>query len=132
LAQSASSRLLHFVQFPPFLRDWKRLGLDDAALRALEQDLIDSPEKGAVIAGTGGLRKLRFSPPGSGRCKSGSYRVCYAHFPAYGTIALFVAFGKNERSDLSPAQARATAAALKAFESELRRQIERLPERRGG
>lgn len=76
LAPSASSRLWQFVQFPPFLRDWKRLGLDDAARRAIEQDLIDSPEKGAVIAGTGGLRKLRFSSPGSGRGKSGSYRVC--------------------------------------------------------
>jgi hypothetical protein len=130
LAPSASSRLLHFGQFPSFLRDWKRLGLDDAALRALEQDLIDSPEQGAVIAGTGGLRKLRFSPSGSGRGQSGSYRVCYAHFPAYGTIALFVAFGKNERSDLSPAEARATAAALRAFEAGLRRQIERASGRR--
>jgi hypothetical protein len=67
---------LHFVQFPPFLRDWNRLGLDDGALRALERELIDAAEKGPVIEGTGGLRKLRFSPPGSGRGKSGSYRVC--------------------------------------------------------
>lgn len=52
MARSASSRLLQFVQFPPFLRDWKRLGLDDAALRALERDLIDSPERGAVIGGS--------------------------------------------------------------------------------
>jgi hypothetical protein len=131
LAEAGSSRLLHFVQFPPFLRDWKRLGLDDAALHALERELIDAPERGPVIEGTGGLRKLRFSPPGSGRGKSGSYRVCYAHFPAYGTIALFVAFGKNERSDLSAAEARATAAALRSFEAELRRQIERSSERRG-
>jgi hypothetical protein len=96
----------------------------------MEQDLINGPEKGAVIEGTGGLRKLRFSPPGSGRGQTGSCRVCYAHFPAYGTIALFVAFGKNERSDLSRAEARATAAALKAFEAELRRRIERSSERR--
>jgi len=36
-----------------------------------------------------------------------------------------VVFGKNERSDLSPAEARATANALKAFETELRREFER-------
>ena len=55
----------------------------------------------------------------------------YALFPADGTIALFVAFGKNERRDISPAEARATAAALKGFEAELCRQIERSSERRG-
>jgi hypothetical protein len=35
-----------------------------------------------------------------------------------------VAFGKDERSDLSAAEARAVARALKAFEAELRRQSE--------
>ena len=78
LRSNGASRLLHFVQFPSFLRDWKRLDLDDDALGALERELIDEPDKGPVIAGTGGLRKLRFSPPGSGRGKSGAYRVCYA------------------------------------------------------
>jgi hypothetical protein len=115
---------LHFVEFPEFLRDWQRLGLGDEALGALEQELISSPAKAPVIAHTGGLRKLRFTPPGSGRGKSGAYRVRYAYFSAYGTIALFVVFRKNERSDLSPAEARATAKALKAFEIELRRQFE--------
>jgi len=56
--------------------------------------------------------------------KSGAYRVCCAYFPAYGTVALFAAFGKNERSDLSSAEARAIAKALKAFETELRRRFE--------
>jgi len=90
-------------------------------LRALERELIDSPDKAPVIEQTGGLRKLRFAPPESGRGKRGAYRVCYAYFPAYGTVALFVIFGKKERSDLSAAEARATAKALKAFETELRR-----------
>jgi hypothetical protein len=124
LAASSPSRLLRFVQFPTFLREWERLRLGDEALQALERELIDSPDKAPLIEHTGGLRKLRFAPPGSGRGKSGAYRVCYADFPAYGTIALFVVLGKNERSDLSPAEARATAKALKAFETELRRAFE--------
>ena len=74
---------------------------------------------------TGGLRKIRFTPPGSGRGKSGAYRVCFAYFPIHGTVALFVAFGKNERSDLSSNEAKAVAQALKGFEDELRRQSER-------
>jgi hypothetical protein len=119
-----SAKLFCFVQFPTFVRDWKRLRLGDEALRALERELINSPEKGPVIEQTGGLRKLRFTPPKAAKGKSGAYRVCYAYFAAYGTVAFFVAFGKNERSDLSSAEARATANALRAFEAELRRRFE--------
>jgi hypothetical protein len=125
LAAFGSSKLLRFVHFPTFLRDWRRLRLGDEALQALERELIDSPDKAPVIEGTGGLRKMRFAPPDSGGGKRGAYRVCYAYFPAYGTVALFVAFGKHERIDLSPAEARAAAKALKAFENELRREFER-------
>lgn len=125
LADVATSRLLRFVQFPSFLRDWHRLGLDDEALRALEQQLIGSPGNAPVIEHTGGLRKIRFAPPGKGRGKRGAYRICYAYFPSHGTVALFVAFGKNEQSDLSPTEAKTIARALKAFEIELRRQSER-------
>ena len=89
----------------------------------MEQEVIDGPDKAPVIQHTGGLRKLRFTPPGSGRGKSGAYRVCYADLPAYGTVALFVVFGKNEQSELSLAEARAIAKALKAFEIELHRQF---------
>jgi hypothetical protein len=125
LTASGSSRLLRFVHFPGFLRDWERLGLNDTALRALEQEVLNAPDKAPVLEHTGGLRKMRFTPPGSGRGKSGAYRVCYAYFPANGTVSLFVAFGKDERSNLSAAEARAVAKALKAFEAELRRQSER-------
>ena len=52
------------------------------------------------------------------------FYICYAYFPAYGTIALLVVFGKNERGDLPPGEARATAKAIQVFESELRRQAE--------
>lgn len=116
---------MRFVQFPSFLRDWHRLGLDDEALRALERQLIDSPDKAPVMEHTGGLRKIRFTPPASGRGKRGAYRVCFAYFPAHGTVALFVTFGKNERSDLTPSEAKAIARALQGFEDELQRPSER-------
>jgi len=115
---------LHFVQFPAFVRDWQRLGLRDDDLRALEQELNEWPDKAPVVQHTGGLRKLRFRSLGSKRGKSGAYRVYYAYFPVYGTVALFVVFGKSEWSDLSRVEARATANALKEFETELRRQFE--------
>ena len=107
------------VWFPSFLRDWERLGLDDEDLRALEQEILEEPTRAPVIKGTGGLRKLRFSGRKSTRGKSGANRVCYVHFPEFGTIALAVVFGKNEKDDLSSADRHAIAAIIRAYREEL-------------
>ena len=120
-----SGRWLRFVHFPAFSRDWARLGLDDAALRALEVAILAAPDRPAVIRGTAGLRKIRFTPPGAGRGKSGAYRICYAHFPEFGTVALVVAFGKNERDNLNAADRNAIAAAMRLYHAELGRESRR-------
>jgi hypothetical protein len=76
-----------------------------------------------VIRGTGGLRKLRFAVPGSGRGRRGAYRVCYVDFPEFGTVTLVVVFGKNEKVDLTPTDRKAIAAALQAYRAELEREF---------
>lgn len=114
-----------FVRFAAFTRDWERLGLDDKALRALETEILRDPAQAPVIRGAGGLRKLRFAPPGSGRGRSGAFRVCYVDFPEFGTLALVVVFGKNEKVDLTPADRKAIAAALQAYRDELEREFGR-------
>ena len=111
-----------FVRFPAFTRDWERLGPDDAALRALELEILADPGRPPVIRGTGGLRKLRFTEPGSGRGKSGAYRACYVGFPEFGTVALVVVFGKNEKDDLTRADRNAIAAVIRAYRAELERE----------
>jgi hypothetical protein len=50
-----------FVEIPYFQSKWNSLGLDDDDLRALQIMLTASPERWPVIAGTGGLRKVRFA-----------------------------------------------------------------------
>jgi hypothetical protein len=112
-----------FVRFPAFTRDWERFGLDDAALRALEFEILKGPDRTPVIRGTGGLRKIRFTEPGSGRGKRGAYRVCYVLFPEFGTIALVVIFGKTEKSDVTRADQRAIAAMIKDYRAELEREF---------
>ncbi|MFO1393633.1 MAG: hypothetical protein U1F09_07745 [Steroidobacteraceae bacterium] len=47
--------------------------LDDDEYRALQQTLIQQPEAGPVIPGTGGVRKLRWAAQGRG--KRGGYRI---------------------------------------------------------
>lgn len=56
-----------------------RVALNDEQYRLLQAALIESPELGKVVPGSGGIRKLRWA--GSGRGKRGGARVLYRWFP---------------------------------------------------
>jgi hypothetical protein len=49
-----------FIELPPFER-YRHEYLDDEAFRELQLLLQQNPAAGDVIAGTGGLRKVRFA-----------------------------------------------------------------------
>jgi hypothetical protein len=106
-----------FISIGSFDRRWTSLGLDDDDRRALESAIQADPDGPPLLQGTGGLRKLRFAVPGSGRGKSGSYRVGYAHFRQPGIILLMQVWAKNEKSNLSRAERNAVAGALSRFEN---------------
>ena len=95
---------LTFIQLSTFVADWRRMNLDDDDLRALEATLLENPERGPVMSGTGGLRKIRFAPPSRHTGKSGAMRVCYAHVPAGSAVILAILFAKNEKANLTPAE----------------------------
>lgn len=78
--------------------------LEDAEFRALQTDLLIDPERGAVIPGTGGIRKLRWA--GTGRGRRGGLRVIYFHLAARDMILLLLLYPKNEQDDLTPDQNR--------------------------
>jgi hypothetical protein len=106
-----------YVSIPSFDRRWASLGLDDDDLRMLEILIQADPNGPPLVRGIGGLRKVRFARPGSGRGKSGSYRIGYAHFPNPGIVLLLEVWAKNEKSDLSQAERNAVAVALARFEN---------------
>lgn len=87
-----------FVELPPFRRylDAHPEGAD--LLRVIQEALLEDPEVGDVIPGTGGLRKMRHK--GKGKGKSGGYRVTYLHRPDVEKIYLIVLYAKNEQEDL--------------------------------
>lgn len=60
---------------------------------------MQNPKIGAVIRGTGKMRKMRFAFEGRG--KSGSTRVCYVDFEIKETIYLLAVFAKNELENLT-------------------------------
>jgi len=59
------------------------------------------PDAGSVIRGSGGLRKIRWSVPGSG--KRGALRVIYFWSPP-DTIFMLFPYRKNEQEDLTADQ----------------------------
>ncbi|MGB8479058.1 MAG: type II toxin-antitoxin system RelE/ParE family toxin, partial [Acidobacteriaceae bacterium] len=62
-------------------------------------ELCKNPEKGDLIKGTGGARKVRMRRPGKG--KSGGARVVYYWQDEEGVIWLIKAYAKNVKAELT-------------------------------
>ena len=103
---------MRIVRLRPYLRAMDRLGLDDAAMREVERDLLIAPEAHPVIKGLRGVRKARFALPG--RRKSGGGRVIY-YVAVESALYLMTAYPKNERDDLSPEQRKAILAVIESL-----------------
>jgi hypothetical protein len=99
----AYSAAVVFLETSAFTARIERL-LGDEAYRALQAHLVRQPTSGDVIAGTGGLRKLRWGTQGRG--KRGGIRVIYFWHPISRRMLMLFAFAKNEASDLTAEQRR--------------------------
>lgn len=88
-----------FIETPLFSKRWSSLGLSESDLLKLQIMLLENPQLGPVIEGTGGIRKARF--PYINRGKSGSVRVCYTDFEEYEVIYLITVYQKKEQDNLS-------------------------------
>ncbi len=73
----------------------------DAAVDYIAAD----PQGGAVMAGTGGVRKARLA--GRGKGKSGGYRVVWWFGGGDIPVFLLTVFGKDEKDNLSQAECNA-------------------------
>lgn len=94
-----------FIYTKPFRDSWKAMGLDDNDLKELELLLLENPQEGDVIQGTGGARKMRIQLEGRG--KRGGGRVIYLDVFEKEKLYLLLAYPKNVQSNLTPAQERA-------------------------
>jgi mRNA-degrading endonuclease RelE of RelBE toxin-antitoxin system len=72
--------------------------LTDAEYAALQATLMARPEAGAVVPGSGGVRKLRWAAPGRG--KRGGYRVVYYVVRTRGLIWMLTMYPKNVADDI--------------------------------
>lgn len=79
----------------------------DNDYRNLQNFLLLSPKAGDVIAGTGGLRKLRFGDPSRGKGKRGGLRIIYYWYESKLQFWLFTIYDKDEMSDLGQKERKA-------------------------
>lgn len=104
--------MLTFIELSGFSKRRQDL-LPDDEFMMFQELLIDAPETGAIITGTGGFRKIRWSRPGMG--KRGGVRVIYYYVTSRGRIYLALIYQKNEQDELSQEQKKA----LKKFSNML-------------
>ena len=109
-----------FYEMKHFTKKWHDLGFTDDELKDLQQCLLENPKSGNVMTGTGGLRKIRFSFPDSG--KSGSVRVCYIDIESVSEIHLIDVFSKKEKDNLSKAERNAIKNIVEQIKTERIRQ----------
>jgi hypothetical protein len=93
------THLLTVVELPEFLRRAKAIMAEEER-SALVDFIAANPEAGVSLGG--GLRKVRFARPGSG--KSGGYRTVYVFGGTAIPIFLVTVFAKNEQDNLSKAE----------------------------
>jgi mRNA-degrading endonuclease RelE of RelBE toxin-antitoxin system len=72
--------------------------LSDDEYLALQMHLIDHPNIGDIIRGSGGVRKIRWSTGGRG--KSSGIRVIYYWKTAHAEIWLLTLYAKNEKESI--------------------------------
>ncbi len=92
------------------------MGLNDEDLKELENILLENPQEGDVIQGTGGARKLRIQLEGRG--KSGGGRVIYVDVFEKERLYFLLAYPKNVQENLTNEQKQMIAAAIKIIKEE--------------
>ncbi len=84
--------MISFIETKPFRRLVQEYLSDDEYAK-LQQALLTDPEAGAVIPGSGGIRKLRWGVAGRG--KRGGIRVIYFLRTRQGQIWMLTLYPKN-------------------------------------
>jgi hypothetical protein len=90
-----------FAEEPEFTEKALRL-IGDEGIFAIQCYLMEQPDAGDIIPGSGGCRKLRWAAKGHG--KRGGARVIYYWVNEDHHIFLLDIYAKNESENLSQAQ----------------------------
>jgi hypothetical protein len=90
-----------FIEAPVFMKRRDALFAGDDDFRDFQMQLAGNPGAGDVIPGCAPLRKTRWQSRKRGQGKRGGCRIIYLWIPEIRWIFLILAYGKDERDDLS-------------------------------
>ncbi len=74
---------------------------DDTDYQEFQVYLLESPDRGDVIQGCGGLRKVRWRHKKRGKGSRSGLRIVYLHIPEVSQFLLLDVYSKDEAEDLS-------------------------------
>jgi hypothetical protein len=109
------SHAIEFIETKLFTKQIQEIATDDD-LRVLQQELIEQPQKGDLIEGTGGLRKVRMAVGSKG--KSGGTRVIYFLVTSE-VVFLILAYSKSTKDSLTKAEKNDLKKLTKALKGEV-------------
>lgn len=105
-----------FVYTEPFRKCWKAMGLSEDDLKKLEEILLENPQLGDVIEGTGGARKMRIQIENRGKSSGG--RVIYVDVFEKEKLYFLLAYPKNVQDNLTPDQKKQVRKLVEAIKKE--------------
>ncbi|MCL2019897.1 MAG: type II toxin-antitoxin system RelE/ParE family toxin [Oscillospiraceae bacterium] len=106
-----------FFSTSEFDKQWEIMGLSMEDRRRLENEIVNNPQIGAVMSGTGGLRKMRFAPENSG--KSGGVRALYVDYVVFERVYLVTAYPKSNKENITPTERKLYKKIIEQTEKEL-------------
>ncbi len=86
------------LQLPKFKAEATEL-IGAGGIEALAAYLVDHPDAGDVVPGSGGVRKLRWAAKGKGK-RSGA-RIIYLYVVIAASVYLIRCYAKNVKTDLT-------------------------------
>ncbi len=93
-------QFMKFIETQIFTKQVQKLLTDDS-YRMLQSALMFKPDAAPIMTGSGGLRKMRWNLPGSG--KRGSLRLIYYWDPPE-DIYMILIYQKTKQESITPAQ----------------------------
>ena len=91
--------------------------ISDDAFAEFQTELTKNPEKGPVIEGTGGLRKVRWKLTGKGK----SSGIMYLFLKMHGVIHLVFVFAKDDSDNLTPSEKKELKVIVDAIKREYKK-----------
>jgi len=87
------------IELKTFTKAVKKAKINPSIIDNLKKDLLENPEKGDIIKGTSGLRKIRV--PIDGKGKRGGARVIYYYYVVNEIIYLSYLYKKADEININ-------------------------------